>query len=139
MYISSEVAERIKITARDMKISVKKLLEDAGLGFNTMSNMKTSMPKADNLAKIADCLNVSVDYLIGRTENKNLATGSDEIFTEHEKNFVIAYRNKPEMQAAVDRLLGIDAPQGINIGADIAETVKKTQRSADIKSVSHSK
>lgn len=33
-----------------------------------MSNMKTSMPKADNLAKIADHLNCSVDYLLGRTD-----------------------------------------------------------------------
>lgn len=33
-----------------------------------MSNMKTSMPKADNLARIADYLDCSVDYLLGRTD-----------------------------------------------------------------------
>lgn len=69
MYISSNVAERIKDLAKRRKISVKQLLEDVGLGFNTMSNMKTSMPKADNLAKIADYLDCSVDYLLGRTDN----------------------------------------------------------------------
>lgn len=69
MYSSTNVAERIKELAKIRGVSVKKLLEDVGLGFNTMSNMKTSMPKADNLAKIADYLGCSVDYLLGRTEN----------------------------------------------------------------------
>ncbi len=71
MYISNEVSERIKILAKQQKISIKQLLSDVELGFNTMSNMKTSMPKADNLAKIADYLDCSVDYLLGRTDNPN--------------------------------------------------------------------
>ena len=68
MYISQDVADRIKNLAQKKSISVKKLLSDIGLGFNTMSNMRNSMPKADNLAKIADYLGCSVDYLLGRTE-----------------------------------------------------------------------
>lgn len=68
MYNSSNVAERIKATAKMRNASVKELLENVGLGFNTMSNMKKSMPKADNLARIADYLNCSVDYLLGRTD-----------------------------------------------------------------------
>lgn len=69
MYNSNNVAERIKQTSKEKGIPLKKVLENAELGFNTMSNMKTSMPKADNLAKIADCLDVSIDYLLGRTDN----------------------------------------------------------------------
>lgn len=68
MYNSSNVAERIKELSKKRNISVKQMLLDVGLGFNTMSNMKTSMPKADNLAKIADYLDCSVDYLLGRTD-----------------------------------------------------------------------
>lgn len=69
MYNSQDVSKIIKDLAKAKNITVKKLLEDVGLGFNTMSNMKTSMPKADNLAKIADYLDCSVDYLLGRTDN----------------------------------------------------------------------
>lgn len=69
MYVSNNVAERIKSLAKSKNISVKALLENVGLGFNTMSNMKNSMPKADNLARIADYLDCSVDYLLGRTDN----------------------------------------------------------------------
>ena len=68
MYDSEKVADRIKLLAKERNVSVRQLLIDVGLGFNTMSNMKASMPKADNLAKIADYLDVSVDYLLGRTE-----------------------------------------------------------------------
>jgi len=69
MYNSADAARRIKDLAKKRGVSVRKLLECVGLGFNTMSNMKTSMPKADNLAKIADYLDCSVDYLLGRTDN----------------------------------------------------------------------
>lgn len=69
MYNSQDVATKIKELSKSKNITVKQLLEDVGLGFNTMSNMRTSMPKADNLAKIADYLDVSVDYLLGRTDN----------------------------------------------------------------------
>ena len=72
MYNSQDVAQSIKKMSKDKNITIKKLLEDVGLGFNTMSNMKTSMPKADNLAKIADYLDCSVDYLPGRTDNPEI-------------------------------------------------------------------
>lgn len=87
MYNSSNVAERIKALAKSRNLSVKVILEQAGLGFNTMSNMKNSMPKADNLAKIADCLNCSVDYLLGRTDVPDVNTGKSLIDQE-----VDAYR-----------------------------------------------
>ena len=50
------------------------MLEDCGLNKNAISTMlsRNSMPKADNLAKIADYLNVSVDYLLGRTNNPDI-------------------------------------------------------------------
>lgn len=69
MYNSNNVAERIKELSASKGIPVKRLLIDTGLGKNTMSNFKTSMPKADNLGKIADYLDCSVDYLLGRTDN----------------------------------------------------------------------
>ena len=69
MYISTEIAERIKKRAKEMGLVLRDILQNAELGQNTMAHMKTSMLKADSLAKIADCLDCSVDYLLGRTEN----------------------------------------------------------------------
>jgi len=77
VYISSDVAQQIKLVAQTKNISVKKMLEDIGLGFNMITNMKNSMPKADNLAKIADYLDCSVDYLLGRTSPEQISNISN--------------------------------------------------------------
>ena len=45
VYVSSDVAERIKAVAKSKNIPLKELLDKAGLGINTMNSMKTSMPK----------------------------------------------------------------------------------------------
>lgn len=74
MYQSTDVAERIKQLAKKQSLTVKQVLLDAGLNYNTMSNMRRSMLKADNLARIADVLNCSMDYLMGRTDNPDLNT-----------------------------------------------------------------
>ena len=68
-YISSEIAARIKLIAKSKGLTITTVLKEVNLGRNTMANFKTSMPKADNLAKIADYLDCSTDYLLGRTDN----------------------------------------------------------------------
>ena len=83
MYNSANVAERIKATAKSQNVSVKEVLKNAGLGFNTMSNMKNSMPKADNLARIADFFDCSVDYLLGRTDNPQIIYSKIHSFENH--------------------------------------------------------
>ena len=69
LYDSADVAARIKTLAKLKKITVKQLLADAGLSYNMITMMRASMPKADNLAKLADYLDCSVDYLLGRTDD----------------------------------------------------------------------
>lgn len=88
MYISSNVAERIKSVVKIRNISMKQVLLEAGLNYNAMTHMKTSMPKADSLAKIADVLECSVDYLLGRTENINIDADIDD----NEALILAAYR-----------------------------------------------
>ncbi len=79
MYYSNDIAKKIKILVKNKNISLKEMFSSIGLGQNTMANLKTSMPKADNLAKIADYLNCSVDYLLGRTNNTEVNTVSNTI------------------------------------------------------------
>lgn len=70
MYESSNVAETIKKTALSRNIQIKTVLSALDLNKNTLSNMyKGSMLRSDNLARIADYLDCSVDYLLGRTDN----------------------------------------------------------------------
>ena len=81
MYISTKIADRIKDAAKHNNVTVKRMLSEVGLGSNTMSNLKTSMIKADSLAIIADYLNVSVDYLLGRSDAPTLTPPPEDIDT----------------------------------------------------------
>lgn len=66
MYNSQDIAERIKNAAAQNNCKLGDMFAELGISANTLHNMKTSMPKTDTLAKIADYLGVSVDYLLGR-------------------------------------------------------------------------
>lgn len=74
MYNSSDIASRINYLLKVQNKSQKIMLENCGLNKNSISTMtaRNSIPKADNLAKIADYLGVSVDYLLGRTNNPDI-------------------------------------------------------------------
>lgn len=64
-----QIAELIRMQTTLQKISIRQMLKEIGLGVNSLSHLDNgSMPKADNLGKIADYLGVSVDYLLGRTD-----------------------------------------------------------------------
>ncbi len=73
MYESTTVAENIKKRAKSLGIQLKDMLLELHLNKNTLSNMYNgSMLKGDSLARIADYLNCSVDYLLGRTDNPDI-------------------------------------------------------------------
>ena len=52
------------------KITIGKMLSDCDLSKNTLSTMQSRgyLPRAETLIKIADYLDCSVDYLLGRTD-----------------------------------------------------------------------
>ena len=71
MYDSSKVAETIKNRSKLLGIQLKDMLFELDLNKNMLSNMYNgSMPKADNLAKIAQYLDCSVEYLLGIDKKK---------------------------------------------------------------------
>ncbi|MCI8388120.1 MAG: helix-turn-helix domain-containing protein [Clostridiales bacterium] len=74
MYISSDTALRIKSIAKLKNISTVKMLIECDLNKNTLSTMtaRGSWIQANSLAKIADYLGCSVDYLLGRTDNPDV-------------------------------------------------------------------
>lgn len=74
MYEPANVAERINKLLKEKNLQQKDMLMESGLNKNTISSMlsRGSMVKADTLAKIADFLSCSVDYLLGRTENPEI-------------------------------------------------------------------
>lgn len=74
MYIPQRTVERIKKIAKEKGIATTIMLQECELNKNTLSSMNNrgSWLQADSLAKIADYLDCSVDYLLGRTDNLNV-------------------------------------------------------------------
>lgn len=69
MYNTKDIAARIKGRAKQQGIPIKQLLSDCELNINALSDFaKGSKLSCVSLARIADVLNCSVDYLLGRTE-----------------------------------------------------------------------
>lgn len=70
LYNPPDVVTVIKSVAKSKKIQIKDMLSDVGLGLNTLSHMNHGKAIAyDSLARIADYLDCSVDYLLGRTDD----------------------------------------------------------------------
>ena len=79
------------------------------LGFSTGTVTwwkKGRAPRDTALQKIADYFGVSVDYLLGKEEPLTPSACNVQL-SAHEYQVITAYRQKPEMQHAVDRLLEI--------------------------------
>lgn len=74
MYETSKTVERIKLVAKQKGITIKNMLEDCALSKNALSSMlsRGSWLQSNNLARIADYLDCSVDYLLGRTDNPEI-------------------------------------------------------------------
>ena len=73
MYNSAEIAERIKSRTKQQGKSVGEMLSACGLGKNTVAKISNNTDILTlNFAKIADYLDCSVDYLLGRTDNPDM-------------------------------------------------------------------
>ena len=75
MYNAQNLGERIKSQAREKNILIRDLLTSCDLSINTISQMTDKKGLSSfSLAKIADYLECSVDYLLGRTDNPEFGT-----------------------------------------------------------------
>lgn len=71
--------ERVSELAKKQGLSVFDLADRLNLSRNSIYSWKKSSPKAETLQKVADYFDVSVDYLLGRTENPNPVRNSHEL------------------------------------------------------------
>lgn len=88
-YLSFEIGNRIIEILNKRNEKGYKAMPKIGLAKGTLDNFKTSMPKADTLAKIADYLDVSVDYLLGRQV-------STPELSENETELLSLFRSCPD-------------------------------------------
>jgi transcriptional regulator with XRE-family HTH domain len=75
----------------------------------------------DDYEDAIDVEKIVMEYKLGKIRYLTSLTPTTN---EKETRVLVAYRSHPEMQSAVDKLLGIDSPNSGSISADIAEEVK---------------
>lgn len=88
MFTPFEIAERIKQCAKKRGVTVKSVLQEAGVGEKMVSNMSGkngSYPQSDKLAKVAFYLNCSVDYLLGYETERNAVSQTGNSDTKKEQ------------------------------------------------------
>lgn len=68
------VASRIKAILKSKKVTATQMLQDCGMNKNGLYTMQSrgNFPRLDAVAQIADYLDCSVDYLLGRTDNPDV-------------------------------------------------------------------
>ena len=115
MYDLQAIAIRIKQQAKAKKISMREMLSACNLGINAISEMaKGKAMSSLALAGIADYLDCSVDYLLGRSDSPEKTApgtlGADEVDEEFIDEFSVRYFSlTPESRKVIlelmDRLL----------------------------------
>lgn len=80
LYYAVEIAQRIKGLAKEKEITIKDMLIEIKLNKNSINTLSNgSMIQCDSLAKIADYLDCSVDFLLGRTPQKKYSINSSTL------------------------------------------------------------
>ncbi len=70
MYLAQTTKDRIKSLCKTKKVNMEEMLLECSLGVNAIRQINDKKGMASfSLAKIADYLDCSVDYLLGRTDN----------------------------------------------------------------------
>lgn len=81
------IYERIKIAAKKQKISIRQLSKEIGIGPTTIYKWAHTTPQIEVLIKVADRLNVSIDYLVGRIDSED----TNSILAHPSKNDELIY------------------------------------------------
>lgn len=97
-----EIGNRIRKYREELGISQKQLAKQIGVSNGRVSNWEQGLnrPDADMLAELCCALKVSPSLLLG-------VSLSEEELSDKEWKIIRAYREKEDLQKAVDILMGV--------------------------------
>lgn len=73
------IYKRLKETAKKRGIKLKDIGKKAGVSDRMVFAWRYNVPRAENLAKVADALGVTTDYLMNGTTQKSLERNNHEL------------------------------------------------------------
>ncbi|WP_037372551.1 helix-turn-helix domain-containing protein [Anaerovorax odorimutans] len=98
--------ERLKKLREDKKMTQVRLGIELGVSQETISGyeINKAVPPADMLVKLADCLDTSIDYLLGRTDIKKFNTINKSDLSETETELISRFRQLSDTKK--ERVMG---------------------------------
>ncbi len=126
-----EIYERIKARRKEIGLSAEAVAQKLGVSPATIYRYENNDIKkfpTDILTPLAKVLRTTPSYLLG-VENQE-AKSSDFALSSHEKDLVVAYRENPNMQSAVDTLLGISTASTVHT-MEAPHQIYRAARSTD--------
>ena len=88
------ILDRTKEVAKLRGLSLTETAIKAGLADKSIYSWDRSSPKSENLEKVANVLNVSTDYLLGRTDDMHLSDSTHSNTADLAKEGVFLYNGK---------------------------------------------
>ena len=82
------IFERTKELANKRGLSLQETAKSAGIGINSIYSWKDKKPSVDRIKAVADVLGVSVDYLLGNTDEMH-SNKKDDKTVDLEKDTTI--------------------------------------------------
>lgn len=123
--------ERVKELCEERNISIRELERQLGYSRNTLYSLKNQTPGIDKVVKIADYFNVSTDYLLERTNIKEISKSrKDYDVKEKLEQLLEALETENNLQYNVERVseketrkyVGDSLPNGDSVAnRDISE------------------
>lgn len=123
----NDIIERLKNSVEKSGMTYVELEKATNIAKSSLQRYVSGTTKKipiDAIQTIANAIGVSPAYLMGWTNFNKIIT-----LTERENQLISAYRNHPEMQSAVDTLLGITNEPENEMATDMVNTIKQTEKS----------
>lgn len=101
--IKDQISKNLLYYRKKSGLTQKEFAEKLGVKNTAVSNWENNQNSIDieTLVKACDIFGISINQMY-ESNKENIA------LTEHETQVIKAYRNRPKMQPAVDKLLGVE-------------------------------
>lgn len=117
MYNSQDIATRIKLRAKQQGKTLGEVLVACELGINTVSKISKGTDILTlNFAKIADQLDCSIDYLLGRTETPDII----HLDSKPERSILLYEKPMTKSNIIMEELATYETSKGIAILGKVA-------------------
>lgn len=130
--ITIKIGERIQARRKELDLTQEAIANKLSLNKSTIARYESGAVEKIKLPIIqamAQILDVNPDWLALKTDKKGCYADCTDItkniqLSKHEAYLILAYREHPDMQKSVDRLLGIEPEERLYI-------IEKAARNGD--------